>query len=164
MHKSKIGGGLLLLAVAGAGFAQTVSAASNGVDHSATGSGHFTATFAPTGEVGYRNFSFSARERDGVDTGQAQINNRSQNVVAHMDIDCLNVLGNVAHMSGIVTRSSNPAEEGTRHRFAVQDNGEGAGAPPDLITTAPTVPANYDCENPTGTPNIPVENGNVQVR
>ena len=164
MCKRRIGGGLVLLGVAVAGLAQTVSAAPGGVDHSATGSGHFTATFAPTGEVGYRNFSFSAREIDGVDSGKAQINNRSQNVVAHFDIDCLNVVGNVAHMSGIVTQSSNPAEVGTRHRFAVQDNGEGAGAPPDLITTAPTVPLDYDCDNPTGTPTVPVENGNVQVR
>jgi hypothetical protein len=99
-----------------------------------------------------------------VDSGQAEIVNRSQDVFAHFDVDCLNVVGNVAHMSGIVTNSNNPAEVGTRHRFAVQDNGEGAGAPADLITTAPAVALDYDCDTLTGTPTVPVENGNVQVQ
>lgn len=141
--------------------AQAVSAAPGGVVSSATGSGHITSG----GES--RTFAFSARERaDGTVKGQAQVVSRALDVVVHMEIDCLRVMGNVAHMSGTITRSSNPTEAplGEMRRFVVMDNGEGSDRPPDQISTIPPNPSGETCENSTLLPNRPVERGNVQVR
>lgn len=141
--------------------AQAVTAAPSGVVSSATGSGHITSG----GEN--RTFAFSAQERaDGAVKGQAQVISRALDTVVHMEIDCLRVLGNVAHMSGIITRSSNPAEAevGEMRRLVVMDNGEGADSPPDQISTIPRNPSGETCENSSLAPDRPVERGNVQVR
>src|SRR5688572_27274487 len=80
-------------------------AAPNGVVASATGSGHMIRS-------GFnRTFSFSAVKRaDGTVTGQIQLNSRSLAVVVHIRVDCLRIEGNKAHMSGRITRSSDPAQ------------------------------------------------------
>lgn len=132
----------------------------NRVVHTATGAGHVTTA----GEL--RTFSFSARLfEDGSATGQVQVNSRSLDTVVHMRIDCLSVHGNAAHMSGVVTRSSNPAEAplGDRRRLVVRDNGEG-DAGPDEISTIPRNPSGETCNNSTLVPTRLVERGNVQVR
>ncbi len=49
-------------------------------------------------------------------------------------IDCANVVGNVATLSGVVTQSSGGFEEGTRVVFQIVDNGQGASGP-DLMTS-----------------------------
>ena len=71
--------------------------------------------------------------------------------VVDLQIDCLRVVGNVAHMSGITTRSINPVEApvGEIRRFVVVDNGEGSNSSPDLISTIPVNPARETCENST---------------
>lgn len=154
---------LSLLAVLGAAavLGQAAPAASDRVVSSANGSGHITAG----GER--RTFAFTATERaDGTVKGQAQVISRSLDTVVHLEIDCLRVVGNVAHMSGIISRSSNPAEApvGEMRRFVVKDNGEGSASPPDLISTIPVNPAGETCRNSTLVPTRPVEDGNVQVR
>ena len=98
-----------------------------GVVHSATGSGHMQLG----GEL--RTFSFSAVERnDGSVTGQAQLQARLVDSTSHVEIDCLNVVGNVAIVSGTL-------DSGITGAFAVEDNGEGGNAPPDRITLLNTV-------------------------
>lgn len=87
----------------------------------------------------FRNFAFSAtRSSDGTVTGEAQLENRSSffpAFIGHIRIDCLNVLGNVAVMSGVLTQSNSPnLPVGSEELFAVQDNGEGPDAPVDEIT------------------------------
>ena len=154
---------LTLLAVVGlaAILAQAVPAASGGVGSSANGSGHVTRG----GQE--RTFAFAAtKDADGTVTGQAQVISRSLDTVVHFEIDCLRVVGNVAHMSGITTRSNNEAEApvGEMRRFVVMDNGEETDSAPDLISTIPVNPAGETCENSTLVPTIPVERGNVQVR
>jgi hypothetical protein len=154
----------LALAV-GAIAAQTTPAASNGVVASATGSGHMIRN-------GFnRTFSFAATKRaDGTVQGELQLNSREFEVAVHIRIDCLRIEGNKAHMSGIITRSSNLAEGevGELNRLVVQDNGEGPNAPPDMISSIPANAGNADtatCEtNPNRVPNRVVERGNVQVR
>jgi hypothetical protein len=56
--------------------------------------------------------------------------------------------------------------EGDTGEFVVIDNGEGANAPPDLISrmSAPVEPAETACLTPNTGPTFPVEQGNVQVR
>jgi hypothetical protein len=85
-----------------------------------------------------RNFAFSAtRSSDGSAAGQAQLENRATGFVGHIQIDCLNVMDNVAVMSGMVTASNSSAlPVGSDEIFAVQDNGEGPAAPADEITLA----------------------------
>jgi hypothetical protein len=141
-------------------------AASHAVVASATGSGHMV---RPDGT--FRSFSFSARKyADGTSAGELQLNSRSFDVVVHIKIDCLRVVGNVAHMSGRITRVSNPdeGEVGELNRVEVRDNGEGDEAPPDQISTIPANPGDADpttcVDAPTNATIRPVQRGNVQVR
>jgi hypothetical protein len=141
-------------------------AASKAVVASATGSGHMV---RPDGT--FRSFSFTARKyADGTSKGELQLNSRSFDVVVHIKIDCLRVVGNVAHMSGRITRVSNPdeGEVGELNRVEVRDNGEGTNAPPDQVSTIPVNPGDADpttCVDPPTNPTIrTVQRGNVQVR
>jgi hypothetical protein len=160
-----IGAVAVMLALIGAAVAEA-PAASQAVVASATGSGHMV---RPDGT--FRSFSFSARRyADGTSTGQLQLNSRSFDVVVHIKIDCLRVVGNVAYMSGRITRINNPdeGEVGELNRVEVRDNGEGANAPPDQVSTIPANPDDADpttCLDPPTNPTIrTVQRGNVQVR
>lgn len=141
-------------------------ASSQAVVASATGSGHMV---RPDGT--FRSFSFSARKyADGTSAGELQLDSRSFDVVVHIKIDCLRVVGNVAHMSGRITRVSNPdeGEVGELNRVEVRDNGEGDEAPPDQVSTIPANPGDADpttcVDAPTNATIRPVQRGNVQVR
>ncbi len=101
--------------------------------------------------------------------GEAQLNNRLGGAMLHIAIDCLKVVGNVAIISGTVTRSNLPAEVGRTAGFAVEDNGAGKNAPPDRITLVATFPPQTtDCthyEPAVFDPYfLPIDDGNVQVR
>jgi hypothetical protein len=153
---------MLLVAI---GVAQA-PAASQTVVASATGSGHMV---RPDGT--FRSFSFSARKyADGTSKGELQLNSRSFDVVVHIKIDCLRVVGNVAHMSGRITRVSDPEQGdlGELNRVEVRDNGEGRNAPPDQVSTIPENPGDADpttcVDPPTNTTIRTVQRGNVQVR
>ncbi len=141
-------------------------AASQAVVASATGSGHMV---RPDGTL--RSFSFTARQyADGTSAGELQLNSRSFDVIVHIKIDCLRVVGNVAHMSGRITFVDNPdeGEVGELNRVEVRDNGEGANAPPDQVSTIPANPGNADAttcvDPPTNTTIRTVHRGNIQVR
>lgn len=98
---------------------------------SASGSGHIT--FGSSQE----RISFNAaRNDDGTATGSAQVvDDTASGVVRfHVDVNCLNVFGNVAIVSGLVTSSNVEALLGMEAVFEVVDNGEGAGDPPDLMS------------------------------
>ena len=145
--------------------AQAAPAATNQVVNSATGSGHMV---RPDGT--FRSFSFSARKyADGSVTGELQLNSRSFDVFVHIRINCLRVVGNTAHMSGLITHTSNPAEGevGELNRVVVVDNGEGRGAPPDKVSGIPANPGSADqrtCLDGGLDPTRNVQRGNVQVR
>jgi hypothetical protein len=147
--------------------AQPAPAAENPVVASATGSGHMV---RPDGT--FRSFSFAATKRaDGTVTGEVQLNSRSFDVFVHISVDCLRVDGNIAYMSGRITHVSDPEQGfvGELNRWAVQDNGEGPDAPPDLVSSIPENPGNTDpktCEDDNSDRPITrvVQRGNVQVR
>lgn len=128
---------------------------------SATGAGHFSY------DGGLRTFSFGAvTHQDGSVTGQSQVNDRGDGVRAHLTIDCLEVDGNIAYMSGIISDSSRPSLVGEEAWFSVQDNGAGANASPDLISLVffNSTPDQNLCHTRVGqaTPDNPIQ-GNVTV-
>jgi hypothetical protein len=149
-----MGAGLLLLAVA-------APVGANAGDR-AGGAGHFTEP------AGWRTFSFTAGERpDGTSAGQAQVRGPfgDGDIVLHLRIDCLAVSGDTAVATGTVEVRKLPEgapfnPDGIYAIFAVQDNGEGAGAPPDRVTTLS--PASGPCSG-TLTSYHEVEAGNIQV-
>jgi hypothetical protein len=80
--------------------------------------------------------TFSAvQHADGTVTGTATVHDITAGVTARIDVNCLNVVGNTATISGIVTRSSDSALEGFEGIFQVVDGGEG-GAALDLMSLA----------------------------
>jgi hypothetical protein len=88
-----------------------------------------------------RTFSFSVTTgADGTVKGHANVNNRGMGIKAFVDIDCATFLpGGRAILSGTITKSSNPAliVPGRISVFGIEDNGEGANAAVDRITTIP---------------------------
>lgn len=110
------------------------------------------------------HISFTAmRSADGV-RGEAQLHHATARVHAHIEINCLQVAGNTATLSGIVTHSSDPTIEGFEALFQVQDNGEGANDPPDQSSSVllHEVGVGPDCTVPSEFDLVPVR-GNVQV-
>ena len=140
------------------------AALADGVIHSATGSGRIQ--FATNQE----SISFSAvQHANGTVTGNAEVHDISADVTVGIDVNCLNVIGNVATISGIVTRSSDPSRVpvGDEGIFQVVDNGQGNGqTPPDFMSLANffEVGVGSDCNAPGEFDLSPVENGNIQVR
>ena len=152
------------LLVAALALLQALVAQAAALPTAASGSGQLTLG----GES--RTFAFTAhRAGDGAVRGEAQLNNRLGGAMLHIAIDCLKVVGNVAIISGTVTRSNLPAEVGQVAGFAVEDNGAGKTAPPDRITLVATFPpyttactlyepADFDPYF------LPIDGGDVQVR
>ena len=142
----------------------------------ANGAGHFT---PQGGEL--RTFSFTAKQdSSGISSGQAQLDARTSGVVFHMTINCLNVVGNIATMSGVISQvnaiaASIGAAPGDPVWFRVADN-KGTDSPdqitfvffntPPLNTPFPvctdsdaTVVADLGGEPSL----VPIEGGNVTV-
>jgi len=93
-----------------------------------SGSGHTTV------EGALRTFSFIAhKDESGAAVGMAEISNRAIDEMFRLDVDCLNVVDNMAIVSGVITRHTDPHAIGLTGIFAVVDSGE-ADAPPDLVT------------------------------
>jgi len=123
--------GLLLASTAIMGFG--TASAGGSLVALATGSGHFT---LDGGEL--RTFSFTAKQdSSGISSGQAQLAARTSGAVFHLTINCLNVVGNVATMSGVLSKvnavaASFGAAPGEPAWFRVIDN-KGTDSP-DQIT------------------------------
>lgn len=143
------------------GAAQPVRAEASPVVASASGGGNIDLF----GTI--RVFSFTAEKRaDGTVTGEFEIRYEPFGAVIHGETECLRVNGNTAVMTGMVTFSTLPdVEPGFLGTTTVVDNGEGAGAPSDLISW-PTTPATSpdDCLVDSPVADQPVEFGNVDVR
>jgi hypothetical protein len=60
--------------------------------------------------------------------GKLEIQARQFGNTIHIDVDCLNVVDNVALISGTIAKHTDPAEIGLTPGLAVEDNGEGANA------------------------------------
>lgn len=126
-------------------------------------SGHGTLTLA---DGTTRQFSFHAREKNnGSIQGNGVLIYTAGQLNIHFDIDCLNVMGNTAIMSGTVTKDLyTPEREGFDIWFRAQDNGEGNNADPDGLSLAFVVAELEDCNFDYGLTLNDVEGGNIQVR
>jgi hypothetical protein len=135
--------------------------------------GNARATGGGTAEEngGKSTFVFNAvQQKNGV-SGHLVYQFRSGDIGIKMDIDCLVVSndGHSAVMSGVIRQVNGDAASfpwitvGNRGEFQVRDNGEGAGAPPDLFSDLIIFPG-ASC-NPNNAPGayIPVS-GNIQVQ
>jgi hypothetical protein len=136
---------LLLCALTALG-AVLASAAAGGGNPKASGHANLS-----VGDGQTRTFSFTAvQHRNGTVTGQAAVNNPSFPIRVHFAIDCLKFDGgNRVIASGPVTQSSDPGTiaVGRISVVAVEDNGEGANAAPDRITTIPDYDPPKSCND-----------------
>jgi hypothetical protein len=155
--------GIAIVAVLFVALAPVVSTvqAQGGIVASANGAGQITSG----GE--WRTFSFTARtDSSGNSSGQAELFSRAADLRVHMVLDCLQVVGNTATMSGTVTLDNmNGAYVGLPMWFRVVDNGSGKDSP-DLISrvaffSGPGIPCTED--TPGLPANIPIEAGNITV-
>jgi hypothetical protein len=154
----------LILIVSVAALISAITISADAIGPSATGAGHFQTGSPPE----LRTFSFTARTDSSNNTiGQAQLDNRAQNAVDHLTINCLNVVGNVATMSGVVEKSTVNGQpgfpKGTSILFRVVDNGEGANAPADEMSLV-YLNSGISCNAHVILPLNPIDGGNVQVR
>ncbi len=135
----------------------------------ASASGNPRATGGGTAQEGTEKstFTFNAiRHNNGTVNGHLVYQFRLGDFGIHMSIDCLNIIDNQATLSGTVTHVSGTPPAfifvGQKAVFKVEDNGQGGGAPPDLISDV-FLFAGATCNNPFPVVYLPVD-GNIQVR
>ncbi|MDH3297343.1 MAG: hypothetical protein OEM96_03540 [Gemmatimonadota bacterium] len=111
-----------------------------GVIEHVVGSGHFR---NPAGSM--NSFAFNAlKKADGTVKGQVTLQVRVGHIATwKLDVDCLAVDGNVAVLSGTIIHSSFPQFVGFGGWTALQDNGEGGSASPDMSTSVWAILPNY---------------------
>ena len=124
--------------------------------------------------TGFRfRYSFSAiRHADGSVSGEFEnhIENAATGefvLLAHVDIVCFTVTGNIARIGGIVERQVGGATPPPAEGFiTVVDNGEGGQGVADLASPPGVGPGSALAHCDTGLPRplFPVEHGNIQVR
>ena len=120
-----------------------------------------------------RQLSFSAQGRDdGTAKGHAVIHNPNfppdPRFSGHIDIRCMEVVGNRARIAGVVRKTNDPNLDNNTAVFEVYDNGNPGGdndtislvffSPPD---SPPPTPA-Y-CQAFENFPQVPIDNGNIKV-
>ena len=135
---------------------------------SASGQGTLSFDGIPIDGEGFRQFSFHARvKNNGTTDGSGVLTYTGGVRKVHFDIDCLNVDGNVAIMSGVITKDKQvPEREGYYCWFKVVDNGEGGNADPDQMTLfySGASQGNLLCANDFTVATYDIEGGNIQVR
>jgi hypothetical protein len=128
---------------------------------SANGQGTLT-----LGDGTTRHFSFHAREKNnGSVDGSGVLTYTAGALKVHFDIDCLNIVGNTAIMTGTITKwKDNPAGVGNDFWFKAEDNGEGSNSDPDRLTLFLSGQELEACDFDYGIAFNDVEGGNIQVK
>lgn len=121
---------------------------------SVTGAGSYNGLFGLA-----RVAVHAIRRTDGTTTGEFEQHNPDFNAVVHGTVGCLVVSGTVATVTGIIDRSDF-GDAGQHFSLQIHDNGEGAEAPPDEVTTYSPVTSSCD---PPGRPFHPLLAGNFQI-
>jgi hypothetical protein len=96
--------------------------------------------------------------------GQAEFQLRDQSLTFHVVVDCLQVSGVNAWISGLISTSNDPSFVGQRVLWQVQDNGEGQALSQDQVSLPIQFNSTTPCQGQPTLPLVPWTNGNVQVR
>jgi hypothetical protein len=96
--------------------------------------------------------------------GQAEFQLRDLSLTFHVVVDCLQVSGVDAWISGLISTSNDPALVGQRVLWQVRDNGEGDAFSPDQVSLPVQFNPTAPCQGQPTLPLVPWTNGNVQVR
>ena len=84
-------------------------------------------------------FTFDVRVyADGSAAGRfdyTQVRDGGEPLIVRGTLDCATIAGNQAWVGGVIEESSRASLVGLDMWFQVQDNGEGAGDPPDMSST-----------------------------
>ena len=132
-----------------------------------TGGGQYTGGFGSTTVTVH-----AVRHADGTITGQYQQRNPDLGLRLHGSVDCVSTSGNRVFVSGIISNVQNPGitgiPEGAVFMLFVEDNGEGASAPPDRISPFIYGVPPFSCTNAAiqdflAARTDPLESGNFQV-
>lgn len=118
-----------------------------------------------------RTFSFHARTlKNGMIRGSLVVKNRELGIRVKAKIDCLDINGNQATMSGVITQvnGDDPSLIGDEIWFRVEDNGEGHRNTGDRITLVIVEledPPDPDvCTEDLGLELLNIVAGNIQVK
>src|SRR5262249_31649493 len=113
-----------------------------------------------------RTVEFTAqRDTANNSRGEGHLFNHVSGTKLHFTIDCLNVVGSQATISGAISQSDSAAfPVGTPIWLTVVDNGEGKKSPADLASPlfaifGPGIP----CTTSVAAASIAIEGGNIQV-
>ena len=110
------------------------------------------------------NYSILATQRsDGTVTGQYTDQWKDGRGSIHVTVDCLHVVGNRAWVGGVVTGGTS-GDLGQFILTMVEDNGTGAGDPPDQIAASYYTDGTITCEAAPELPLLPLHQGQVTVR
>ena len=117
-------------------------------------------------------FTFNVRVyADGSATGHfdyTQVRDGGAPLVVRGSLDCATIAGNRAWVGGVIEESSRASLVGLDMWFQVQDNGEGADAPPDMSSTigagGPGTGEQYCADAPVVLFPFFLGAGNLQVR
>ena len=116
---------------------------------------------------GKRHFSFHAKtNKDGTVSGSGVLTYTQGDLKIRFDIDCIQVEGNAAYITGTITsHSETPEFVGRDCYFSVVDNGEGSKADPDTMRPLNIAleGTDWDCSIRTTTLYQEVLEGNIQV-
>jgi hypothetical protein len=146
---------LVVLSLATAAVAMAASnGAAGGVKYTSVGGNDTQTSFTAQGSPTDAKGNVVRKLTDPV-TGQEVTDFRG-------DVTCYFQDGNVARFSGPITASKADAFPNDYYMIAVQDNGEGSNAPPDMIGNG-RFATKPDCSQPLVIPVRPVEKGNLQV-
>jgi hypothetical protein len=108
------------------------------------------------------NFSLIALAKgDGTMTGEWTDQFGHGNGGVHVDVDCVEVLGNEAWISGVITHSQQ--FEGLFALTRVQDNGTSEHEPPDQISFTFILANPVSCHLRPALPLFPLTGGEVKV-
>ena len=97
--------------------------------------------------------------------GSGILSYQANQAQVRFDIDCLEVDGNTATMSGVIIHHAQfPERVGWTHWFQVEDNGQGNNSDADRITLWFQSEGVLECTTDLEVDLYDIEGGNIQVR
>jgi len=162
---------ILLLAAAAAALVATGVAGADGVGPSATGGVHLTVhDVFGLQTLELQHFSFNAKLKDGVADGWYSYRDVEDGAPFDLNgpVTCLTVIDKDAWIGGEIEQSNDPTLIGQGAWWHVQDNGDGAGDPPDVTSFAgvgsPEDTAAFCAAHRPFRFPFTIDGGNLQVR